>query len=100
MQRAMLHVTPEQRDRINLLAQREGLTQKALLDRLMDNYVQPKDPQAAPLTVDRSMAHKPLLVYGKGATLRIDSQARPYIALPDGQQWQRLEFGKVVAPWE
>jgi len=32
--------------------------------------------------------------------LRIDSQARPYIALPDGQQWQRLEFGKVVAPWE
>ncbi len=99
MQRAMLHVTPEQRDRINLLAQREGLTQKSLLDRLMDNYVQPKDPQAAPLAT-RALTHKPLLVYGKGATLRIDSQARPYIALPDGQQWQRLEFGKVVAPWE
>lgn len=100
MQRAMLHVTPEQRDRINLLAQREGLTQKSLLDRLMDNYVQPKDPQAAPLTVDRSMAHKPLLTWGEGHTIRIDRRGRFYLCSPDGQQWNRPTWAKAETPWE
>ena len=97
--RAMLHCTVEQRDRINQLAQQSGISQRDMLTRLIDAYIQPKDP-ASPPVATRSITHKPLLVYGKGATLRIDSQAQPYIALPDGQQWQRLRFEPPTFPWE
>lgn len=100
----MLHTSKTDRDRLNQLAEKEGITQQAMLTRLLDTYQQPTPAityqQPTPPLATPAITHRPLLTYGKGATLRIDSQARPYIALPDGQQWQRLEFGKVVAPWE
>lgn len=98
-QRAMLHCTAEQRDRLNQLAEQEGCTQRDMITRLIDAYIQPKEPDAPPLAT-RSITHQPLLVYGKGATLRIDSNAQPYVALPDGKQWQRLKFEPPTYPWE
>lgn len=100
MTKAMLHTNATDRDRLNQLAEKEGITQQAMLSKLIDEYLQPKgDPQAPPLAT-RSITHRPLLVYGKGATLRIDSNAQPYVALPDGKQWQRLRFEPPTYPWE
>lgn len=98
-EKVMVHITTEDRNRINQLAEKEKVTQQAMLTRLIDSYLQPKDLREPPVAT-RSMIHKVLLVYGAGATLRIDSEARPYICVPDGTQWQRLEFGKIQTPWE
>lgn len=103
-ERAMLHITPANRDRLNQLAAQEGITQQAMLIRLLDTHQPPTATPAIahtpqPPTATPAIVHTPLLVYGKGAALCIDSKARPYIRV-DGHRWQRLEFGAVVPPWE
>lgn len=100
--KAMLHTSTTDRDRLNALAKQEGIGQQEMLTRVIDAYLRPPaaPAPAAPPVATPAINHRPLLIFGKGASLRIDSQARPYIALANGQQWQRLEFGKVVQPWE